>query len=64
MLHLSGWKAKTTWAGIFVIIVVVALAIFLTLQAVITMEQAYVILGVTVAIVLLALMRSRSSQPL
>jgi len=64
MVNLAWWKAKTTWAGILVIIVVVTLAIFLTLEEMITMDQAYIMTGVTVAIVVLALVRSQNSQPL
>jgi len=54
------------WLGIFVVIVVVAVVIVLTVEGVITMDQAYIISGVTIAIFVLALIGERSGvrQPL
>ena len=56
--------SRKVWAGIFIVIGVVALVIFLSVEEVITMNQAYIISGVTIGIFVLALIRGRSSQPL
>ena len=52
------------WAGIFVVIVIVAIVIYLSVEDVISMNLAYMISGVTIGIFILALIRARSEQPL